>query len=417
MNTFKKTSGPLTWFTALLLTVSLGACGGGGDGGAGSGGGTSTGASVVAPGPAGTPGGAAADPTVSMAIPANSTTNVATSSNSSVNIVSGTAVTAMFSQVMNPATINSAPAGTLLTFTLKETVSGANVPGTVAMNAAKTEATFTPSATALVANTSYTATVATTATSASGTAMANPVAWSFTTKATASTAQASVDLGLAGNYVVFANTGIDNAVAPAAITGNMGVGPGVTSTAITGPWALNLPSGSAFSTSTQVIGNVYAFDYAAPTPTAVTTASVNMGTAYTDAAGRLLPDSLDLAGGNLAGLTLAPGLYKWGSNVTLPFGTNVTISGGPDDVWIFQISGTLTTAAATQVILTGGAKAKNIYWQVAGTSVTFGANAQFHGIVLAQNAINVGNQAALTSRLLAQTAVNLSQNAVVQPAQ
>jgi hypothetical protein len=284
------------------------------------------------------------------------------------------------------------------------------------MNAANTVATFTPGATALATNTTYTATVSTAAKNASGVAMANPVAWSFTTKATASTAQAPVDLGLAGNYTIFAKTGIDNAVASAAITGNMGVGPGVTSTAVTGPWALNLPAGAAFSTSTQVTGGVYAFDYAAPTPTAVTTASVNMGTAYTDAAGRLLPDSLDLAGGNLAGQTLAPGLYKWGSNVTLPFGTDVTLAGGPDDVWILQISGTLTTAASTHVFLSGGARAKNIFWQVAGTSVTFGANAQFHGIVLAQNAINVGNQAALTSRLLAQTAVNLSQNAVTQPA-
>jgi hypothetical protein len=330
--------------------------------------------------------------------------------------VSGTTVSATFSQAMDPTTINSAPAGTLLTFTLKDTVAGTNVPGTVAMNTANTVATFTPSATALSANTAYTATVTTAAKSAGGTAMANPVAWSFTTKATASTSQAPVDLGLAGNYAIFAKTGIDNAVASAAITGNMGVGPGVTSTAITGPWALNLPSGSAFSTSTQVTGNVYAFDYAAPTPTAVTTASTNMGTAYTDAAGRLLPDSLNLAGGNLGGQTLTPGLYKWGSNVTLPFGANVTISGGPDDVWIFQISGTLTTAAATNVFLSGGAKAKNIFWQVAGTSVTLGANAHFEGIVLAQNAINIGNQTSANSRLLAQTAVNLSQNAITQPA-
>src|SRR3569832_270954 len=414
MNRFEKLFTP-SWFTALLLSASLAACGGGGTNASTEGIVTAPAGVTVVPGSFGAPGGTAANPTVDTASPRNSATTVATSSNSSSNVVSGTAVTATFSQAMTPATINSAPAGTLLTFTLKETVSGANVPGTVAMNAANTVATFTPSATALTTNTSYTATVTTAAKNASGTAMLNPVAWSFTTKGTASTAQASVDLGLAGIYVIFAKTGIDDAVAPAAITGNMGVG--VTSTAITGPWALNLPVGSAFSTSTQVTGNVYAFDYAAPTPTEVSTASTNMGPAYSDAAGRLLPDSLNLAGGNLAGQTLVPGLYKWGSNVNLPFGSDVTISGGPDDVWIFQISGTLTTAAATHVFLSGGARAKNIFWQVAGTSATFGANSQFHGIVLAQNAINVGNQAALGSRLLAQTAVNLSQNAVVEPAQ
>ncbi len=227
---------------------------------------------------------------------------------------------------------------------------------------------------------------------------------------------ARVNLGLAGNYAIFANTGIDNATFPAEVTGHMGVGQGVTSTAITG-FALVLPAAAAFSTSTQVTGNVYAFDYAPPTPTNVTTASSNMGAAYTDAATRLLPDFLNIGAGDIGGRTLVPGLYKWGTGVTLPFGTNVTLAGGANDVWIFQIDGNLTTAAATSVFLTGGARSKNVFWQVAGTSVTLGANSTFKGIVLAQNAINVGNQAAVTGRLLAQTAVNLDQNTVEKPAQ
>jgi hypothetical protein len=222
---------------------------------------------------------------------------------------------------------------------------------------------------------------------------------------------APVVLGLAGSFTVFADSGIANATFPAAITGNIGVGPGVTSTAITG-FALNLPAASYYSTSTQVNGRVYAFDYAPPTPTSVTTASNNMGAAYTDAAGRVLPDHLDLGGGNLAGLTLSPGLYKWGTAVSIPFGTNVTISGGPNDVWIFQISGTLTTGASTHVFLAGGARAKNIFWQVAGSSVTMGANSSFSGVVLAKTAINLGNQASVKGRLFAQTAVNLDQNTV-----
>ncbi len=224
-----------------------------------------------------------------------------------------------------------------------------------------------------------------------------------------------VNLKSAGNFTIFALTGIDNATFPAAITGDIGVGPGVTSTAITG-FALILPTAGAFSTSAQVTGRVYAFDYAPPTPTKVTTASTDMGDAYSDAAGRVLPDFLDLGAGNIGGLTLAPGLYKWGSGVTLPFGTNVTLAGGPNDVWIFQISGTLTTAASTSVFLTGGAKAKNVFWQVAGSSVTLGANATFEGVVLAQVAINLGNQALVNGRLLAQAAVNLDQNVVAKPA-
>ena len=240
----------------------------------------------------------------------------------------------------------------------------------------------------------------------------------YTVTVTLALGPAPVNLGLAGNYAIFADTGISNASAPAAITGDMGVGPGVTSTAITGPWALNLPAGSAFSTSTQVTGKVYAFDYANPTPANVTTASTDMLAAYNNAAGRPagVGPFLNVGGGTIGGLTLAPGIYTWGTDVTLPFGSNVTLSGGPNDVWIFQIAGTLTTGASTSVLLSGGALPKNIFWQVAGSSVTLGANAHFEGVVLAKFAINFGNQASANARLLAQTAVNLDQNAVTQPA-
>ncbi len=260
------------WFMALLLSAFLAGCGGGGGGTASS---IPDSGTAVLPGAAGTPGAAATDPTVGSASPTSSATNVPTSTNSTGNVVTGTLVTATFTQAMNPATIIS-PA---LTFTLKETVSGTNVPGTVTMNATNTIATFTPTAAALTPNTSYTATVTTAAKNASGTAMPSPVAWSFTTAAVATTGQAPVNLGTAGNYVIFADTGITNAttcVVPC-ITGDMGVGPTVTSTAITG-FGLVLPAASPFSTSAQVTGKIYAFDYAVPTPTVVTTASSDMGT-------------------------------------------------------------------------------------------------------------------------------------------
>ncbi|MCX5831647.1 MAG: ice-binding family protein, partial [Deltaproteobacteria bacterium] len=240
----------------------------------------------------------------------------------------------------------------------------------------------------------------------------------YTVTVTLGLGPAPVPLGLAGNYAIFALTGIANATAGTVVTGDMGVGPGVTSSAITGPWALNLPLGSAFSTSAgQVIGKVYAFDYAAPTPTNVTTAKGDMETAYTDAAGRpagVGAAFLNVGTGNLGGQTLPPGTYTWGTAVTLPVTTNVTLSGGPNDVWIFQIALTLTTGANTNVFLLGGAQPKNIFWQVAG-SVTLGANAHIEGVVLAKTAINFGNKASANSRLLAQTAVNLDQNAVSQP--
>lgn len=410
MTKFQNSYKPRMWLTALLMAVFVAGCGGGGGGGAG------TGSTTVLPGAAGTAGASATDPTVGSSSPRNGATNVPTSESAGV----GTRLTATFTQAMDPTTINSSPAGTLPTFTLRETLSGTNVPGTVAMNATNTTATFSPTAAALLPNTNYTATVSTAAKSAGGTAMANPVAWTFTTNAIALTGQAPVNLGTAGDFVIFANTGIDNASACVGqcVTGDMGVGPGVTSTAITG-FGLILPPASPFSTSAQVNGNIYAFNYAAPTPTTVTTASADMGLAYTDAAGRPagVGPNLNIGAGTVTTQTLAPGVYTWGSNVTLGAGQTLTLSGSATDVWIFQISGTLTTAATSSVLLTGGAVPKNVFWQVAGASVNIGAApARFEGVVLSQVAINIGNQAIVNGRLLAQAAVNLDQTTVTQPA-
>lgn len=410
MNKFENFGKPRTWLTALLMAAFVVGCGGGGGGSGGT-----TGSTTVLPGAAGTTGASATDPTVGSSSPRNGATNVPTSESGV-----GTRLRATFTQAMDPTTLNSSPAGTLPTFTLRETVSGTNVPGTVAMSGGNTVATFSPTAAALLPNTNYTATVTTAARSAGGTAMANPVAWTFTTTAAASSSLAPVNLGTAEDFVIFANTGIANATTclTPCITGDMGVGPGVTSTAITG-FNLILPAASPFSTSAQVAGNIYARDYAVPTPTKVTTASNDMALAYTDAAGRPagVGPNLNIGAGTVTTQTLAPGIYTWGSNVSLGAGQTLTLSGGPTDVWIFQISGTLTTDATSSVLLTGGALPKNVFWQVAGASVTIGAApARFAGVVLAQVAINVGNQAILNSRLLAQAAVNLAQTTVTEPA-
>jgi hypothetical protein len=320
--------------------------------------------------------------------------------------VTGTLVTATFSQAMDPATIIS-PA---LTFTLKETVSGTNVPGTVAMNTANTIATFTPTA-ALTPNTNYTATVSTAAKNAGGTAMANPVAWSFMTNAVALTSQAPVNLGTAANFAILTKTGISTTGATL-VTGNIGVSPGAASL-ITG-FALSAPP-TTFSTSAQVVGQVFAADYDPPTPANMTTAVANMETAFTEAAGRTpgVGPNLNLGGGTVAGQTLAPGVYTWGSNVTIT--TDLILSGGANDVWIFQITGTLGIDPGKKVLLTGGALAKNIFWQ-ASDVVTLGAGSHFEGIILAQTNIAMITGASANSRLLAQTAVTLQANAVTQPA-
>ena len=218
---------------------------------------------------------------------------------------------------------------------------------------------------------------------------------------------AVVSLGSAINYVILAKSAASN-VPTSAVTGNIGVSPAAASF-ITG-FALTLPAGGASSTSSQVTGSVFASDYAVPTPATLTTAIADMMTAYTDAAGRVTPDHTELAAGNIGGLTLPAGLYKWSNTVTIP--TSVTLSGGANDVWIFQIAGGITQASATSVVLSGGALAKNVFWQAVGV-VDIGTTAHMEGEILSQTSITLRTGASVNGRLLAQTAVTLAGNTVV----
>jgi hypothetical protein len=183
-------------------------------------------------------------------------------------------------------------------------------------------------------------------------------------------------------------------------------------TYITGFTLIASPS-NVYSTSTQVTGQVFAADYASPTPSNLTTAIGDMQLAYTNAAGR--PANVTgLGAGNIGGMTLGPGVYEWGSALLIP--TSITLSGSATDVWIFQIAQNLTLSNATNITLTGGAVPANVFWQVAGL-VNVGTTAHFEGIILTQTSISLGTGASVNGRLLAQTAVTLDNNSVVQPAQ
>jgi hypothetical protein len=137
-----------------------------------------------------------------------------------------------------------------------------------------------------------------------------------------------------------------------------------------------------------------------------------MQAAYTDAAGRVNPDFLNLGAGNIGGKTLTPGLYKFSTAVIIP--TDITISGSSTDVWIFQIAGTLNMSSAVRITLAGGALASNIFWQTSG-AVTLGTTSHFEGNILGQTAINMQTGATINGRMLAQTAVTLQMNTVVKP--
>ncbi len=300
---------------------------------------------------------------------------------------------ATFSEAMDPATL------TTDTFTV--TSGAVPIKGTVVY--ANARAVFWP-ADHLASNSSYTATITTGAKSTSGVALPANYAWGITTGTTLAPGL-PVNLGTAGNFVILAKSGIST-VPTSAITGNIGVSP-IAATAITG-FSLIADSSNVFSTSSQVTGKVYAADYAVPTPSNMTTAVGDMELAFTDAAGRA-PDVTELGAGNIGGMTLAPGVYKWGTGLLIP--TDVTLNGSATDVWIFEVAQNLTMASGTKIILAGGALPKNIFWQVSG-SVDLGTTAHIEGVVLTQTAATLATGASINGRLLAQTAVTLDSSTV-----
>jgi hypothetical protein len=212
---------------------------------------------------------------------------------------------------------------------------------------------------------------------------------------------APINLGTAANYAILTKAGIAAGAGANVVTGNMGVSPAAAAS-ITG-FGLVLDGSGQFSTSAQVSGHVFAADYAAPTPATLTLAVADMMAAYT-AGNALPPTSVNFNGGNLGGQTLAPGVYKFTTGVTIP--TSLTLDGSASDVWVFQIAGTLDLAVAQSIILAGGAVASNVFWVVAGATEIH-ANAVFNGNILSQVNVAMDASARINGRLLCQTAVTL----------
>ena len=206
----------------------------------------------------------------------------------------------------------------------------------------------------------------------------------------ATAAQGFVPLESAATFGVLAATTVTT-IPTITVNGDLGVSPGNT---VTGVPIVNGTTHSGDPTAAQ--------------------AQADLTIAYNDAAGRFLGSVL--VAGNLGGQTLAPGLYRSLSSLEISSG-DLTLDalGNPNAVWIFQMASTLVTTNGRQVILSGGAQAANIFWQV-GSSATLGTTSVFKGNILAYTSITMNTGATLDGRALARNGeVALAANTITVP--
>jgi methionine-rich copper-binding protein CopC len=323
-------------------------------------------------------------PTVTSTSPGNNETNV----------VLTRIITATFSEAMDPLSINAE------TFMLKH--------GLVEVNGAISytgnTATFVPSSN-LLSGTTYTVTITNVVENLSGTHLVSNYTWNFTTVATLG--PLVVDLRSVARFGIIAGVGVSNNAGFSEIRNlDVGICPGVRSS-ITG-----------FPPAIMVNGAIYAFDDAAPIPAMLTQAKLDLVEAYLFAEAAVTPAPQTVEG-DQGGKTLAPGIYKSTSTLLIQSG-NLTLDaqGDVNAVWIFQIASDFTTVggAGGNVILSGGAQAKNIFWQT-GSSATIGDGTSFKGNVLALTSITMNTNATAEGRMLAQngSVVMTSTNIINKP--
>ena len=190
---------------------------------------------------------------------------------------------------------------------------------------------------------------------------------------------ARVGLGAAAAFAVLGASTVTSA-GTSTVTGDIGVSPG--------------PSVTGFPPGAILEGSLHAGDSTADA------AHAAVLTAYADAAGRTPTQTGD---GVLGGLTLHPGVYAAGAELSLAGQLTLDADGDPNAVFILRAGSTLGTAAGSQVLLSDGAQACNVFWQV-GSSATLGASSLLRGTILAYESISMGDGVVLHGRALARNA-------------
>jgi hypothetical protein len=221
---------------------------------------------------------------------------------------------------------------------------------------------------------------------------------------------AKVELGTAENYVILTTAAI-TAIPYTVITGDIAVSP-IALAAITG-MVMTPQAGNTYSTTPQVIGQVFAANHAGATPPMLTIAILDKAAAFADAIARVNWDFVNLGAGLIGGLTLEPGLYKWTTVLSITTDLTLDAKGDPNAVWIFQIAGYFSLAVNTNVILIGGAQATNVFWHTTGYVLVM-VGAHMEGIVMCSTAITFQTGASIYGRLYA-VSVALDMAIITEP--
>ena len=298
--------------------------------------------------------------------------------NNAIGVALNKNVTADFSIAMDPTTINN----TSVLLKKGTTV----IPGFVTYSGVRL--TFNPTVN-FEENTTYTATITTDAKSTGGIPLASNYVWSFKTLATP---VPTVNLNSVARFGIFAGVGVSNNAGFSEIRNlDVGITPGVRSS-VTG-----------FPPAIVVNGAIYCSDDITPpgTPAMLTQAKTDLLAAYLYAEGATTPAPATVSG-DQGGLTLYPGIYKSTSTLLIQNGDlTLDAQGDPNATWIFQVASGFTTVggAGGNVILAGGAKAKNVFWQT-GSSATIGDYTIFKGNILALTSITMNSNATVEGRML-----------------
>ena len=215
----------------------------------------------------------------------------------------------------------------------------------------------------------------------------------FASVTVTSSASVGPSLGTAAAFAVLGSTAV-SCIGVSNIAGNVGVAPAGSVSGFPAPCVIAAPGDPVPHVNDAV----------------ATVAQADVTPAYNALAG--MACGTGLTGQDLGGMTLAPGVYCFTSSAQLT--GDLTLAGPANGLWVFQIASALTTGTGSNVILSGGALAQNVFWQV-GSSATIGQTTDFIGNVIAAVSVTLVQGSTLVGRALSKAGVTMDGNNITLP--